>query len=69
MFQRAGGGAALWSLGKFPRLIQIDARRVRAGGDAMLSTTETLRGMPPMAIAAEDLDRFARAWLAFREGE
>lgn len=65
MIERQTEGAPLWAMGRFPLLIQIDARRVRAGGDAWVSTAQ--RGGQHIPIPPEDLDRFAREWLAFRE--
>ena len=65
MIERQSENAPLWAMGRFPLLIQIDARRVRAGSDAWISTAQ--RGGNQVPIPPEDLDRFAREWLAFRE--
>jgi len=54
--------SSAWRLSALGREIDIDGRKVRAGGNVDISTTF----MGAFSLAPTDLDEFCWAWLAFR---
>lgn len=61
-FLRDTQGAPRWTLRALGREIEVDARKVTAGGNVDISADIGV-GMP---LAPTDLDDFCWAWLSFR---